>query len=130
MTEQLQIEITMESKLGAVSTMIERFRSDPQLSSRILGRETAFLMAMREALVNAVTHGNHHDPSRKIYVRYSCEPDNALSISIRDEGEGLDPSSVPRTSDMGEDRRLGIHLMTSCMDEVGVEGTARRSTCE
>jgi anti-sigma regulatory factor (Ser/Thr protein kinase) len=73
---------------------------------------------MREALVNAVTHGNCHDTSRKVYVQYVCEADDSLSIVIRDEGAGFDPSSVPIPKDLGEDRRQGIHLMASCMDEV------------
>jgi hypothetical protein len=84
LANQLQIEITMGSRLGEIAAVIERLRSDPELRSRIYGREAAFLIAMREALANAVTHGNHHDASRKVYVQYLC----------------------------------GIHLMTSCMDDV------------
>jgi anti-sigma regulatory factor (Ser/Thr protein kinase) len=61
MANQLPTEITMTSQLSEIATVIERLRSDPELSSRIHGRETAFLIAMREALVNAVTHGNRHD---------------------------------------------------------------------
>jgi anti-sigma regulatory factor (Ser/Thr protein kinase) len=118
MANQLPTEITMASQLSEIATVIERLRSDPELSSRIHGRETAFLIAMREALVNAVTHGNRHDTSRKVYVQYACESDNSLSILIRDEGAGFDPSSVPIPKDLGEDRRRGIHLMASCMDEV------------
>jgi anti-sigma regulatory factor (Ser/Thr protein kinase) len=118
MANQLPTEITMASHLSEIATVIERLRSDPELSSRIHGRETAFLIAMREALVNAVTHGNRHDTSRKVYVQYACESDNSLSILIRDEGAGFDPSSVPIPKDLGEDRRRGIHLMASCMDEV------------
>ena len=118
MTSQLQTEITIGSKLGEVAIVIESLRSDPEVSSRILGREGAFSIAMREALVNAIIHGNRHDPSRKVYVRCSCELDNSLSILIRDEGDGFDPSSVPIPKDIGQDRGYGIHLMTSCMDEV------------
>jgi anti-sigma regulatory factor (Ser/Thr protein kinase) len=118
MASQLPIEIAMASQLSEIAIVIERLRSDPELSSRIHGRETAFLIAMREALVNAVTHGNRHDTSRKVYVQYVCEPDDSLSIVIRDEGAGFDPSSVPIPKDLGEDRRRGIHLMASCMDEV------------
>lgn len=118
MSNQSPTEITMVSQVGKIAAVIERLLSDPQLSSRIHEREAAFVIAMREALVNAVTHGNRHDASRKVYVRYTCEPDNSLSILIRDEGDGFDPSSVPIPKDMGEDRRRGIHLMTSYMDEV------------
>ena len=94
MTNRLPTEITMASQVGEIATVIERLRSDPELSSRIHGRETAFQIAMREALVNAVTHGNRHDSSRRVYVQYVCEPDDSLSIVIRDEGAGFDPSSV------------------------------------
>ena len=118
MASQLHTEITIGSQLWEVATVIERLRSDPEVLSRIHGREAAFLMAMREALVNAVTHGNGRNPSRKVYVRYVCEPDNSLLISIRDEGDGFDPSSVPIPKETGEDQRRGIRLMTSFMDEV------------
>lgn len=118
MANQLHAEITMASQVGEIATVVERLRSDPQVSSRIHGREAAFLIAMREALVNAVTHGNRYDASRKVYVQYICEPDDSLSIVIRDEGDGFNPNDVPIPKDMGEDSRRGIHLMTSCMDEV------------
>jgi anti-sigma regulatory factor (Ser/Thr protein kinase) len=118
MANQLHTEIRMGSQLTEIAAVIERLRSDPELLSRIHGRDAAFQIAMREALANAVTHGNRHDPSRTVYVQYVCEPDNSLSIMIRDEGDGFEPSSVPIPKDLGEDRRRGIHLMSSCMDEV------------
>jgi anti-sigma regulatory factor (Ser/Thr protein kinase) len=118
MANQLHTEITMGSQLSEIAGVIERLRSDPELLSRINGREAPFLIAMREALVNAITHGNRHDTSRKVCVQYACESDDPLSILIRDEGDGFDPSIVPIPKDMGEDSKRGIHLMTSCMDEV------------
>jgi anti-sigma regulatory factor (Ser/Thr protein kinase) len=115
---QLQAEIAMRSQLGEIADTIERLRSDPELLSRIYGREAAFHIAMREALANAVTHGNRHDGFKKVYVPYTCEPHNSLSIIVRDEGDGFDPNDVPIPKDMGQDTRRGIYLMTSCMDEV------------
>jgi anti-sigma regulatory factor (Ser/Thr protein kinase) len=118
MANELRIEIAMRSQLGEISDVIERLRSDPELLSRIRGREAAFIIAMREALANAVTHGNRHDGFKTVYVQYACEPDNSLSILIRDEGDGFDPNDVRIPKDMGEDTRRGIYLMTSYMDEV------------
>ena len=43
---QLQSEITMRSQLGEIADLIERLRCDPELLSRIYGREAAFLIAM------------------------------------------------------------------------------------
>jgi len=67
MANQLPIEITMASQLGEIATVIERLRSDPELSSRIQGREAAFLIAMREAPANAVTRGNRQDTSGQVF---------------------------------------------------------------
>jgi anti-sigma regulatory factor (Ser/Thr protein kinase) len=118
MTDSLLTEITMESRLSEIPAVIEKLRSDPELRYRIDGRESAFLIAMREALANAVTHGNHREASRRVYVQYACEPDDALSIVIRDEGDGFDPRNVLTPKDIGGKHRRGIYLMTSCMDEV------------
>jgi serine/threonine-protein kinase RsbW len=118
MASGLHTEITMPSRLGEIAEVIERLRSDLEVLARICGREAAFLIAMREALANAVTHGNHHDGFKKVSVQYTCEPDNSLSILIRDEGDGFNPNDVPMPKDMGEDTKRGIYLMTSCMDEV------------
>ena len=118
MANQLSTEITMRSQLSEITAMMERLRSDPELLSRINGREAAFQISMWEALTNAVSHGNRHDASKSVYVHYTCERDGSLSIIIRDEGGGFNTNDVPIPKDMGEDSRRGIHLMTSCMDEV------------
>lgn len=111
-------EIIMPSRVDAIAGVIERLRSDPEFSARIKGRETDFLVATREALINAVVHGNHYDSTRKVHIRYSCEPNGTLSISIRDEGDGFDPTQVPDRTKMKEDLGRGISLIHSSMDEV------------
>ena len=71
--------------------------------SRIRGREADFLIAMREALANAVTHGNHSDASKRVFVSYVCEADGTLSIVVRDEGNGFDPIHLPASDESRED---------------------------
>ena len=51
-------------------------------------------MAVREAAVNAVLHGNERDPAKKLFVVYETTGD-ALVITITDQGQGLDPSLIP-----------------------------------
>jgi len=111
-------EISMESRLSLIPATLEKLRSNPELRSRLEGRELDFYVAVSEALANAVTHGNRNDPSRKVYVRYTCESHDELSILVRDEGGGFNPGNVPIPKDIGEDQNLGIWLMRSCMDEV------------
>jgi hypothetical protein len=74
MDSQLQIEIAMRSQLGEIADVIEKLRSDPELLSRIYGREAAFHIAMRETLANAVTHGNRHNGFKKSTLNIPANP--------------------------------------------------------
>ena len=51
-------------------------------------------LAMEEALVNAITHGNDRDQSKQVHVVCRLAPD-LLRIEITDEGAGFDPSTLP-----------------------------------
>src|SRR5947199_135963 len=54
----------------------------------------AIKLALEEALVNAIKHGNQMDRSKKVHVSYRIRPDR-FEIQITDEGPGFDPEDVP-----------------------------------
>ena len=93
------------------------------------GSEIDIETALREALANAVVHGNSEDPGKQVYVECRCYTDGEVSISVRDEGPGFDTSILPDpTSPEGRllEHGRGIYLMKTLMDEVSFEesGTA------
>jgi hypothetical protein len=45
---------------------------------------------LREALENAVVHGNQEDPGKKVHIRCRCGPGNEISIVVTDQGKGFD----------------------------------------
>lgn len=55
-------------------------------------------LALEEALVNAVKHGNHQDPEKCVEVDCRVSRDR-VRIQIKDEGAGFDPGSVPDPTD-------------------------------
>ena len=78
-------------------------------------------IALREALANAVFHGNRSDAAKKVLVRAYCDPKKGLVIAVRDEGRGFDPAQVP--DPRREDRiqlthGRGIFLMRELMDHI------------
>ena len=92
-------------------------------------------IALREALANAIIHGNHENPRKHVYVRCHCKPDE-VSIAVKDEGRGFelnkiaDPTAPENT---GAVHGRGIYLMKALMDEVcfeegGVVVHMRKST--
>lgn len=78
------------------------------------------LVALQEALVNAVLHGCKNDPSQ--VVRCSVEVDaEAITIVIKDPGEGFETAAVADVSDDGinlTNHGRGIFLMRGLLDEV------------
>jgi len=51
-------------------------------------------LALEEAFLNAVKHGNKMDASKKVTVAYLVD-DEKVEIRLVDEGEGFNPDSVP-----------------------------------
>jgi serine/threonine-protein kinase RsbW len=51
-------------------------------------------LALEEAIINAIKHGNQMDRSKKVRIRYAVEAER-FTILIADEGKGFDPTDVP-----------------------------------
>jgi serine/threonine-protein kinase RsbW len=91
-------------------------------------RNTDIEIALREALTNAMIHGNHEDPRKEVHITCRCSAGGELSVTVRDEGEGFDRDALP---DPTEPRNLllthgrGIYLMRALMDEVSFTDNGR-----
>lgn len=77
-------------------------------------------LALEEALVNAIKHGNSMDSNKEVHV--TCQVDDIQTrITIRDEGTGFDPGDVPDPTDednLEKPGGRGIMLMKAFMTEV------------
>jgi len=81
-------------------------------------------MALREALANAVLHGNQQDAGKRVYVHCRLELCGELSVIIRDEGTGFDPNNLADPVDsanLTSTHGRGIYLMRALMDDVRFE---------
>jgi len=77
-------------------------------------------MAVREAAVNAVLHGNEYDPSKRIQVSLE-NTGTELRFVIADEGKGVDPEQLPdplAPENLLRGTGRGIFLIRTFMDEV------------
>lgn len=85
------------------------------------GSELDIELAIWEALVNAIVHGNKLDPRKRVYVTCRCGMDGEVCIAIQDEGPGFDPDCVPDPTTPGNllhTSGRGIYLMKMFMDDV------------
>jgi len=79
-------------------------------------------MAVREAAVNAVLHGNAYDPGKKVTLAFE-RTKRDLVITVRDQGKGLDLSRVPdplAPENLMKTSGRGIFLIRSFMDVVEI----------
>jgi serine/threonine-protein kinase RsbW len=114
----------MLSDVKAISPLVDRLTRLIEESHCVPGEEAAVGLAVREALCNAVLHGNCLDPCKLVQVRCQCELDEGVSVTIRDQGRGFDPNAIPDPSDVGNlgaEHGRGILLMRWLMDEVSFE---------
>ncbi len=77
-------------------------------------------LAVREATVNAVLHGNKSDPHKHITLLLEATPESFI-VSVRDEGEGLDIAAIPDPllpQNLLKESGRGIFLIRAFMDEV------------
>lgn len=79
-------------------------------------------MAVREAAVNAVLHGNAYDPAKKVTFGFE-NTGGALVITVSDEGKGLNPNAIPdplAPENLLKQSGRGIFLIRAFMDEVRI----------
>jgi serine/threonine-protein kinase RsbW len=127
----LYVGLTMRSATEAISPLVDRLMKLIKVSHCVSGDGCDVEIALREALANAVLHGNRQDLRKKVHVLCRVNPGRELSLVIRDEGSGFDPVRVPDSTaseNINLEGARGICLMNAFMDEVHFDqgGTAVR----
>jgi serine/threonine-protein kinase RsbW len=121
---RLEIEARMPSEIKAISPLVDRLIRLIEESQYMPGDELHVGLAVREAVQNAVVHGNRLDPSKLVQLRCRCEAGKGVSIVVKDEGQGFDPEAVPdplAPENLGAEHGRGILLIKFWMDEVSFE---------
>ena len=115
-----RVSYTLGSNLESVNqaeTAAEKFASAAGFQGDEL-QEIA--MAVREAAINAVLHGNAYDPAKTIGISFERKP-GMLEITVRDQGKGFDVDRVPdplASENLLKQSGRGIFLIRTYMDEV------------
>ncbi|HWP44410.1 MAG TPA: ATP-binding protein [Blastocatellia bacterium] len=114
------IELSIDSKLEFVE-MIASVTKSVTAKMEFDEDDASWIeLAVHEAVINAITHGNKSAEDKQVDVRFVIEQDS-LTVHVRDRGEGFDPSTLPNPLD--PDNLLnpsgrGIFYMRTFMDEV------------
>jgi serine/threonine-protein kinase RsbW len=124
------VELKLPSRIEAIGEAAEAATD----AARRLGfAEDALFgidLAVREAVTNAVLHGNRSDESKPVEIGVAGT-DDGLVLTVRDQGEGFDLGTVADPT--AEENILkasgrGILFMRTFMDEVTWERTTEGGT--
>jgi serine/threonine-protein kinase RsbW len=113
-------ELSFPSRIEAVD---EAAAAVSEFMNRLgIGEDVAFGtdMAVREAVTNAVLHGNKLDDAKLVELKLTNSPE-AFEISVHDQGCGFNPNDVPDPTteeNILKTSGRGIFFMRNFMDEV------------
>src|ERR1700758_1978824 len=91
----VELRQSLPSKVAAISPFVDQLMRFVLHFRSADGSEIDIEMALREALANAVIHGNGDGSCKSVYVTCRCYLDGEVSITVRDEGRGFDSNAVP-----------------------------------
>ena len=81
-------------------------------------------VAVREAVINAIKHGNGEDERKRVHVEFTMlngDTPPGIAIRVRDEGPGFDPENIPdplAPENVLKSSGRGIFLIRNFMDEL------------
>jgi len=113
-------ELTLPSRIEAVNEAagaVARILGDLAVSDQLM---FGIDMAIREAVTNAVVHGNKQDEAKQVRVDIRIQPEE-IEIQVHDEGGGFNPGEVPdptAAENIMKTSGRGIFFMRNFVDEV------------
>ena len=106
------------TELYHVEKFVEDICDEYSINNSYFGN---ILVALTEAVENAIKHGNQNDAEKKVTVIFESKP-AGLSFIVKDEGTGFDYKAIPDPTDLAENinpcEGRGIFLMKSLADEL------------
>lgn len=116
MSQQMELGSSSES-IHIVEKLIDAICANYKVNEDHYGN---ILVAITEAVNNAIYHGNKANPDKKIHITFSSNPKNII-FSVRDEGKGFDFKNLPDPTDpknIEKPTGRGVFLMHRLADNV------------
>ena len=105
------------SNISIIEKLIDNLSGVCQFSDEIYGK---LLLAVVEAVNNAIVHGNNSDPEKNVNVHYIID-NKGITFDIKDDGLGFDYNIIPDPTDEANLEKLsgrGLYLMKHLSDEI------------
>ncbi len=125
-----KIEFVFPSAIGLMHCILEYLTKRVEKVGVINPESSNLFIALDEAFVNAVKHGNKFDANKTIKISAEVSTKEAR-FTIEDEGEGFDVSAIPdptNPENLFKSSGRGVLFIYNIMDEVSYNERGNRLT--
>jgi serine/threonine-protein kinase RsbW len=126
LTEHESLRIASKAEnIVLVEKFVDDICSNFKVNEELYGN---ILVALTEAVNNAIYHGNQLNPNKNVEIAFSSG-DDILSFTVKDDGNGFDYNNLPDPTDPENIEKLngrGPFLMKNLADKVSFEDGGRR----
>ena len=115
-TNSIQV-ISQPESINIVEKLIEDIKEEHNIHEDAFGN---ILVAVTEAVNNAIQHGNRYDALKKVNITYEVDGDTLVFV-VQDEGKGFDYYNLPDPTapeNLEKPTGRGIFLMKHLADQV------------
>jgi serine/threonine-protein kinase RsbW len=115
-----KIDLELPSDLALMNAVLEYLLDRVAKLGMIQVEQSNLFVALDEAFVNAVKHGNRNDPGKLLRVTAELSAREAI-FTVEDEGDGFDVREIPDPRDpanLFKSSGRGVLLIYNIMDEV------------
>lgn len=123
-----KIEFELPSDLALMNSVLQYLLDRVEKIGVIEAERSNLIVALDEAFVNAVKHGNNSDPHKLIRITAELSAKEA-SFTVEDEGQGFNVQSIPDPCDpcnLFKSSGRGVLLICNIMDEVEYNARGNR----
>ena len=123
-----KIEFELPSDLSLMNGVLQFLLERVAKLGLIKPERSNLFIALDEAFVNAVKHGNKSDPTKLVRITAELSPKEA-SFTVEDEGEGFNVREIPDPCDpanLFKTSGRGVLLIYNIMDEVEYNAQGNR----
>lgn len=113
----LQI-ISRPDSINIVEQLIDKIRDQNNIAENDYAN---MLVAITEAVTNAILHGNSSDPQKKVKIKCELKPEGLVVFTVSDEGNGFNYYNLPDPTapeNLEKACGRGIFLMKHLADQV------------
>jgi len=109
--------VSQPESINIIEKVIDDIRTEFDVKEECYGN---MLVAVTEAVNNAIQHGNKYDPSKMVNVSYEIDNDR-IAFVISDEGTGFDYYNLPDPTapeNLEKPTGRGVFLMKHLADQI------------